>query len=180
MKTMTRKKKAVKDGINVGNFIKIKAGTFLMGSPGNEADRFDDETQHEVTLTKDFELGETPVTQAQYEKIMGVNPSCFKGADHPVENVSWDDARAFIKKLNKSQTKYIYRLPTEAEWEYAARAGTKEAYAFPKGDIGHHAWFYENSDNTTHPVKMKKPNLLGLYDMFGNVWEWCDDWYSKY
>ena len=120
------------------------------------------------------------MTQAQWEAVMGVNPSNFKGADRPVEKVSWNDAQAFIEKLNAQNDGYRYRLPTEAEWEYAARAGTKTAYSF--GDnaslLGEYAWYDGNSGNETHAVASKKPNAWGLYDMHGNVWELVEDYYT--
>lgn len=166
---------------NLGHFISIKPGKFLMGSPVTEKDRFDDETQREVTISKEFEIADAPVTQAQWKEVMGSNPSYFKGDDHPVECVSWEDAQKFIQKLNESQSEYTYRLPTEEEWEYCARAGTTTAYFFgddPK-DLPKYAWFYENSENRTHPVKQKLPNPWGLYDVCGNVWEWCQDWYKR-
>lgn len=163
------------------NFPK-KGVTYKMGSPESEKDRFEDETQHDVTLTESFEMGQFPVTQSQWEAVMGNNPSYFKGENNPVECVSWNDAQEFIKKLNDEDTEYTYRLPTEAEWEYCARGGTTTAYHFsdsPK-DLGDYAWFYDNSGGTTHPVGEKKPNQYGLYDMLGNVWEWCQDVYAKY
>lgn len=128
-----------------------------------------------------FEICEAPVTQAQYEMVMGNNPSYFKdsGPDAPVETVSFNDAQAFIKKLNEIQNEYTYRLPTEEEWEYACRAGSTTDYFFgnDESDLKDYAWYCENSDNKTHPVKQKKPNAWGLYDMHGNVWEWTESVY---
>ncbi|OFZ78482.1 MAG: hypothetical protein A2583_10830, partial [Bdellovibrionales bacterium RIFOXYD1_FULL_53_11] len=164
----------------VMKFVYIAPGTFMMGSPSSEAGRFNNEDHHKVTITKGFELQTTEVTQAQWEAVMGVNPSNFKGADRPVEKVSWNDAQAFIEKLNAQNDGYRYRLPTEAEWEYAARAGTKTAYSF--GDnaslLGEYAWYDGNSGNETHAVASKKPNAWGLYDMHGNVWELVEDYYT--
>ena len=160
----------------------IPAGTFTMGDASGE----DEETPHEVTLTKPFKMGVHEVTQAQYEQVMGVNPSRFKGADNPVENVSWDDAVEFCRRLSELPAEKaagnVYRLPTEAEWEYACRAGTTTKYSFgdDESELGDYAWYGVNSDQKTHPVGSKKPNAWGLYDMHGNVWEWCQDWEEDY
>jgi len=160
----------------------IPAGKFVMGSPESEKERRDDETQHEVTLTKPFYMGMYEVTQKQWESVMGSNPSSRnKDPNLPVTNVSWQDCQEFIKKLNENM-KVDYRLPTEAEWEYACRAGTKTAYSFGdnitkiKGII---------IDANIHGDRIKavgsyNPNAFGLYDMHGNVWEWCEDWYGGY
>jgi formylglycine-generating enzyme required for sulfatase activity len=144
----------------------------------------DEKPVHGVTLTKGYHLGATEVTQAQWESVMGSNPSKFKGRDLPVENVSWDDAMAYCRKLTERERAagrlaagYAYTLPTEAQWEYAYRAGTTGAYA---GDLGSMAWYGENSGNKTHAVATKRANAWGLYDMHGNVWEWCSDWYGSY
>ena len=165
----------------VMKFVHIAPGTFMMGSPSSEAGRYGDEDQHKVTITKGFEMQTTEVTQAQWEAVMGVNPSNFKGADRPVEKVSWNDAQAFIEKLNAQNDGYRYRLPTEAEWEYAARAGTKTAYSF--GDsaslLGKYAWYNVNSKIKTHTVATRKPNAWGLYDMHGNVEEWVADYWTS-
>ena len=159
------------------NFIYIKPGTFSMGSPYNEPGRRDDEKQHRVTLTKGFYMQSTETTQAQWKAVMGENPSRFKGDDNPVENVSWDDVQDFIGFLNKKEGEGKYRLPTEAEWEYACRAGGRGLFSF--GDsisgLGEYAWCGSNSMQKTHPVAGKRPNAWGLYDMHGNVWEWCQD-----
>ena len=159
----------------------IPAGKFMMGSPSGEANRSGEEPQHEVTISKPFYMGVTEVTQAQYEAVMGTNPSNFKGATNPVETVSWNDAAEFCKKLSEKTGKTL-RLPTEAEWEYACRAGTKTAFSFGDADtgLGDYAWFNGNNGNTPRPVGQKKPNPWGLYDMHGNVWEWCADWYGDY
>ena len=164
----------------------IPAGTFTMGSPVEEVGRIYDETQHEVTISMSYYFGAYEVTQDQYEKVMGDHQSKFKGAKNPVETVSWDDAVAFCKKLSElSEEKEAgreYRLPMEAEWEYACRAGSKTRYRF--GDSpnlrGEYAWFGENSERKTHPVGEKKANRWGLYDMHGNVYEWCQDWVAPY
>ena len=162
----------------------IPPGEFTMGSPESEAGRRKNETQHTVALSKAFSIGVYEVTQSQYEQVMGSYPSYFKGANNPVE-ASWDDAVAFCEKLSALPAEVaagrVYRLPTEAEWEYACRAGTTKAYSFgdDKKDLGKYAWFNENSDSTTHAVGEKLPNGWGLYDMHGNVWEWCVDLYGK-
>jgi len=180
-------------------FASIKAGAFQMGSPSSEKGRSDDEVLHSVTLTKDFEIQQTEVTQAHWFLVMGYNPSAFKnkkhcpddylvinGAslcpNHPVETVSWDDAQAFIKKLNEGNDGFAYRLPTEAEWEYSARAGSQSAYSFgdDAGYLRDHAWYYENSGNQSHAVGAKKANRNNLSDMHGNVKEWVQDWYGNY
>ena len=146
-----------------------------------EADAYGDESSvHEVKLS-DFSIGEMHVTQELWEAVMGSNPSWFIGKNLPVENVSWDDCQEFILKLNE-KTKRNFRLPTEAEWEYAARGGNKsKGYKYAGSDnLDDVAWFNVNSDNKTHDVGLKKPNELGLYDMSGNVWEWCNDRYGVY
>jgi formylglycine-generating enzyme required for sulfatase activity/predicted Ser/Thr protein kinase len=158
-------------------FVPIQAGTFTMG---------EGETAHQVTLTQAFHLGQHEVTQEQYEAVMGTNPSKSKGPQNPVENVSWADAVEFCRKLSELPEEksggYVYRLPTEAEWEYACRAGTTTKYSFgdSESELGDYAWYLKNSGKTTHPVGGKKPNGWGLYDMHGNVWEWCQDWYDDY
>ncbi len=148
----------------------IAAGKFIMGE-GDQA--------HEVTQTKPFKIGVHEVTQAQYEQVMGFNPSKFKGANNPVETVTWDDAVDFCRKLSELPAEKaagkVYRLPTEAEWEYACRAGTTTKYSFgdDESELGDHAWYSENSGGKTHPVGSKKSNAWGLYDMHGNVFEFC-------
>jgi formylglycine-generating enzyme required for sulfatase activity len=180
-------------------FVSIPAGTFMMGSPQSETGRYNSETQHSVTLTHGFQMQATDVTQAQWVAVMGSNPSDFQGAqyckdtfkqvngvsmcpNHPVEQVSWDDAQVFITKLNQKQDGYLYRLPTEAEWEYAPRAGTTTAYFFGNGttEINGYAWYSSNSEGQTHEVAKLRPNAWGLYDMAGNVWQWVQDWYGVY
>ena len=190
----------------------IPAGEFVMGAPAREDGRRGDELQHRVRITKPFYLGVQEVTQAQYEQVMGLNPSYFQDAQSPVETVSWDDALVFCEKLSalpeEKSSERAYRLPTEAEWEYACRAGSTTCYSFgqlaqpnsahefalrmgeisrttitrlPDGrlaSLSDFAWFEWNSDRSTHPVGQKHPNAWGLYDMHGNVWEWCADWYG--
>lgn len=157
----------------------VAGGTFSMGSNDSEA-YSDEKPVHRVTLSN-FMIGETEVTQELWEIVMGENPSNFKGAKKPVERVSWDDCQKFIKKLN-SLTDEQFRLPTEAEWEFAARGGNKsKGYKYPgSSTVGNVAWYYDNSGSTTHDVKTKTANELGLYDMSGNVGEWCNDWYGSY
>jgi formylglycine-generating enzyme required for sulfatase activity len=155
------------------DFVRIQPGEFMMGG-----DKYDVETPiHRVRISQGFEIGKYEVTQAQWEAVMGSNQSNFKGADLPVENVSWNDVQEFIRKLNSKSTKYNYRLPTEAEWEYACRAGTTGDYA---GNLDSMGWYESNSGSKTHPVGQKQANGWGIYDMHGNVWEWCQDWYGDY
>jgi formylglycine-generating enzyme required for sulfatase activity len=198
---------------NLGmKFVYIKPGSFMMGSPSSESGRDNDETQHRVTLTEGFYLQTTEVTQGQWERVMGSNPSHFKncGSDCPVEKVSWNDVQTFIQKLNQMEGTGKYRLPTEAEWEYACRAGSMTAiYTGSLVILGKNngpaldpiAWYggnscvnygggydcsgwddkqYQCSKCGTQQVGRKKPNSWGLYDMHGNVWEWCQDWYGDY
>ena len=173
------------------NFVLIPAGIFMMGSPLNEKGRNSDEIQHEVTITRSFYLQTTEVTQGQWQAVMGYNPSQFSSCGEmcPVEKVSWHDVQRFIKRLNEKEGQNRYRLPTEAEWEYAARAGSTTP--FPNGQItvtgcGFDAnmnqlgWYCGNSGFKSHPVAQKQPNRWGLFDMHGNVWEWCQDWYGDY
>ena len=186
------------------DFVYIAPGTFMMGSPESEHGRGDDETQHEVTITNGFWLGVTEVTQGQWNKVMGSNPSYFKGSNRPVEQVSWDDCQTFLIKMCEMERvpPGSYRLPTEAQWEYACRAGTDGPYA---GNLEEMAWYLDNltfrwldlqgfwnadwskgippifvEHASTVLVGRKKPNAWGLYDMHGNVLEWCEDGYWEY
>lgn len=157
-------------------FATVAAGEFTMGcSSGDDACKADERPAHLVKITKPFEIGVYEVTQAQWASVMGSNPSAIKGDDHPVESVSKTEVEDFLSKLNARNDGYRYRLPTEAEWEYAARAGSKNAYDGPLDAI---AWYADNSDDESHPVGQKKPNAWGLYDMYGNVREWVADQYS--
>jgi formylglycine-generating enzyme required for sulfatase activity len=190
--------------VNGLRFISIQPGSFVMGTPSDHPDG--NETQHLVTLTRPIEIQATDITQAQYTRIMGVNPSIFQTSqacpksfkvvqglamcpNNPVENVSWDDVQNFLAKLNSTSSDgYTYRLPTEAEWEYAARAGTSTTYSFGDGaDLlsfygwyGGSSWLEGNSANHTHEVAQLKPNAFGLYDMQGNVWQWVSDTYESF
>jgi formylglycine-generating enzyme required for sulfatase activity/serine/threonine protein kinase len=157
----------------------IPAGKFMMGSPESEKGRSNDENQHEVTLTKPFHIGKYEVTQEQWEIVMGNNPSETKGAKLPITNVTWQDCQEFIKKLNEKNTG-VYRLPTEAEWEYACRAGTTTAYSFGDKMTPKDANYGASKFGKPVVAGSYKPNAFGLYDMHGNVWEWCEDWYEKY
>jgi len=164
-------------------FIYIQPGIFMMGSPKDEKGRDSNEIHHQVTLTKGFYMQTTQVTQKQWKALKGNNPSNFNGCEEsPVEQVSWDDVQDFIKKLNSKEGSDKYRLPTEAEWEYACRAGSNTIYCFgnDKNRLKEYAWYDKNSDNQTHPVGQLNPNDWGLYDMHGNVWEWCSDWFGDY
>jgi formylglycine-generating enzyme required for sulfatase activity len=176
-------------------FVEIAPGSFLMGSPDTEEGRFVNEgPQHDVILTKAFEVQATEVTQAQWVTVMGSNPSSWQRSrhcpeefreidgvgvcpDHPVEKVSWEDTQAFIQRLNQLGDGYRYRLPTEAEWEYIGRAGVSGPYA---DDLDLIAWYAETASFVTHPVATRQSNVFGLYDTIGNVWEWTADWYGLY
>ena len=159
----------------------VQAGMFTMGATDEQGSAQDNEKpSHLVNLSEDYYMGETEVTQELWEAVMGSNPSEFTGKNLPVEQVSWDDCQQFVMKLN-ALTGEQFRLPTEAEWEFAARGGNKSKYYQFSGSntIENVAWFIGNSSKT-HPVKSKKSNELGIYDMSGNVWEWCQDWYGTY
>lgn len=181
----TSKLEHFKNSLNM-DFVLIPSGSFTMG----EATRAECTTcnakanetpRHPITISRPFYISTHEVTQDEFMVIMKDNPSRFKGGDRPVDSVSWDTARLFIEGLNALEKTSAYRLPTEAEWEYAARAGTEEAYHF--GDypdkLPHYAWIVVNSGGKTHTVGDKTPNPWGLYDMYGNVFEWCSDWYSE-
>jgi formylglycine-generating enzyme required for sulfatase activity len=158
----------------------IPAGKFTMGSPHGEEGRSKEEgPQREVTITQPFYMGVYEVTQEQYEAVLGQNPSHFKGAQNPVDTVSWQEAVEFCQKLS-AKTGTTVRLPTEAQWEYACRAGSKTRFGFGDEDekLGDYAWYASNSESKTHPAGQKKPNAWGLYDMHGNVWEWCSDCFA--
>ena len=159
----------------------IPPGPFVRGSPPDEDGRDDDELQHAVVLTQGCYLGETPVTQAQWEAVTGQNPSHFsKGGAYPVESVSWEEGVRFCQAFQSASPGPPTRLPTEAEWEYACRAGTTGPRWDPTCPLGDLAWYEENAGGQTHPVARKKPNPWGLYDMLGNVLEWCADFYAPY
>ena len=171
----------VKDGICI-EMVKVEAGTFMMGATSEMKNPYDDEKPvHQVTLTNDYYMGKYEVTQALWQVVMGKNPSYFKGDNLPVNYVRWKDCQRFISKLN-SMTGRKFRLPTEAEWEYAARGGKKSrGYQYSgSSNISDVAWYDGNSGDKTHPVGTKQANELGIYDMTGNVLEWCQDWYGSY
>lgn len=165
-------------------FVLIPAGTFLMGKSEAEAGDEDELPQRRVTLSQPFYLQTTPVTQGQWVQVMGENPAFFHegGENCPVENVSWEEAQEFIAKLNRLEGTDDYRLPTEAEWEYACRAGSTGRFCFgdEEGDLKNYAWYEANSEGCTRPVGLLRSNAWGLYDMHGNVFEWCQDWFGAY
>ena len=171
----------VKDGISI-DMVRVEAGTFTMGATAEMKDPLDEEKPtHRVTLTNDYYIGKYEVTQALWKAVMGNNPSEYKGDNLPVEKVSWNDCQEFLSKLNRITGK-TFRLPTEAEWEYAARGGNKSrGYQYSgSNNFLDVAWFKDNSGSKTHAVGTKQPNELGIYDMSGNVLEWCQDWYGAY
>jgi formylglycine-generating enzyme required for sulfatase activity len=158
------------------HFVSIRAGKFMMGCSADDPEcNADEKPAHQVSITRSFEVCKYQVTQAEYEAVMAVNPSNSKGANLPVEGVSWEDAQKFCEAINRKGDGYRYRLPTEAEWEYAARAGNTSCRYGPLADV---AWSRDNSGGKSHPVGEKKPNAFGLHDTLGNVWEWVQDWYS--
>ena len=172
-------------------FVYVTSGTFMMGSPTDELGHESNERQHQVAITKGYFMQTTEVTQGQWKAVTGKNPSSFKncGENCPVECVTWNDVQKFIELLNQKESTNKYRLPTEAEWEYAARAGSSTAFA--NGNISERfceydpkldamGWYCGNSESTTNPVAQKLSNAWGLYDMHGNVWEWCQDFYDAY
>lgn len=186
-------------------FRRIASGSYLMGTQEHPGSPKIGEQIHRVTINQPFYLGVYEVTQAQYERIMGTNPSFYQApnvqpaflnqnqlapksdtSDHPVEKVSWEDATEFCKRLSdladEKAAGRIYHLPTEAQWEYACRAGTKSSFSFDDESkvLGEYGWYWENSRGQTHPVGELKPNAWGLYDMHGNVSEWCLDWFDQY
>jgi len=186
--TLRWKSKTFTNSIGM-TFNYIAPGTFQMGSPSDEPGRESDEDQHEVTLTKGYFMQTTEITQGQWKAVMGSNPASFYtcGDNCPVEKISWNDVQEFIAALNQQEGTSKYRLPTEAEWEYAARAGS--GLAFANGEINETGcgndpnltqigWYCGNANDKTHPVAQKISNAWGLYDMHGNVWEWCQDWYD--
>ncbi len=176
--------------VDLGKGIKLEmvlipAGEFLMGSPDSDKDAMPNEKpQHRVRITKPFYLGKYLVTQEQWEAVMGNNPSFFKGPKNPVEQVSCADCQKFLDKLNKRQGNPAgkFELPTAAQGEYACRAGSTTRYYFGDDDkqVGEYAWYNGNADKKSHPVGQKRANAWGLYDMHGNVWQWCQDSYDKY
>jgi formylglycine-generating enzyme required for sulfatase activity len=162
--------------------ILIPAGEFHMGSPRSEIARENDEGPvRRVKISKPFYMGLHEVTHAQWKAVMGYSLSNYKNPDLPANEIRWSKAVDFCKRLSE-RTLETFRLPTEAEWEYACRAGSSTAYSFGghPSPLAQHAWFYSNSRDKTHPVGQKKPNAFGLYDMHGNIWEWCCDWYGEY
>jgi formylglycine-generating enzyme required for sulfatase activity len=176
LSAQTAQTAALKNAIGM-EFVKVPAGEFMMGcSPNDTACKADEKPQHQVRITKAFEMGKYEVTQAQYKAVMNKNESDIVGDNNPVENVTRAEAIEFASQLTMRNDGYRYRLPTEAEWEYAARAGSTGVTYAPLADI---AWFAKNSNDESHPVGGKKPNAWGLYDMLGNVREWTADTYNK-
>jgi formylglycine-generating enzyme required for sulfatase activity len=163
-------------------FVALPAGAFIMGGdPVSEQADENETPRHTVTFEKPFALGKFAVTQAQWQEIMGNNPSRFIGTDRPVETVSHGDACEFIARLNQREHTSVYGLPTEAQWEYAARSGSRSAYCFgpDRSRLARFAWHKPNSGDATHPVGRLSPNDWGLFDMHGNVHEWCADWFER-
>lgn len=163
-------------------FVILPIGTFSMGGDPVAEQADENETpKHKVTFKKPIALGKFAVTQAQWQEIMDSNPSRFIGNDHPVESVSHGDACEYIARLNQRENTTVYGLPTEAQWEYAARAGSQSIYCFgpDRSRLAEYAWYKKNSDRATHPVGILTPNDWGLFDMHGNVHEWCGDWFDR-
>jgi formylglycine-generating enzyme required for sulfatase activity len=169
------------EGATPLEIVRIPAGFFRMGSPEDEEHRQRNEKQHLVKISRPFYMGKYEVTQAQWREIMGEHPFHFTGDNLPVENVSWNDIQRFLAAINQRGWG-TFRLPTEAEWEYACRAGSMTAYPWGNAmaDADRHAWFTTNAEFQPHEVGTKAPNAWGLHDMSGNVWEWCADWYGHY
>jgi formylglycine-generating enzyme required for sulfatase activity len=175
--------------LDLGNHVSLKmvlipAGEFLMGDPQELVSGAPSVPQHKVRITRPFYMGVYEVTQEQYERVMGRNPSYHNGPPRPVEQVTWHDAVQFCRQLSQATGERL-RLPTEAEWEYACRAGSTTLLFYGDEDKAHgtleeYAWYSGNSARQTHPAGLKKPNVFGLYDMYGNVQEWCADWYALY
>ena len=162
------------------DLVTIPAGSFVMGSPESDPDHYEDEQPQRTVNISAFAIGKTEVTQAQWRAVLGTDLSYFTGDNRPVEQVMWYDCQAFCTALSQLSGLAI-RLPTEAEWEYACRAGSTTRYAFgdESADLGAYAWYMDNSSDQTHDVAGKLPNAWGLYDVHGNIWEWCSDWYSE-
>ena len=184
---VTRQDKWQETAVDIGHGVRLEmvliaAGEFMMGSPESDGHaRGDEKPQHRVRITKPFYLGKYPVTQEQWNEVMANNPSIADGLQNPVDSVSWEDCQKFCDVLNtKPHPEGKFKLPTEAQWEYACRAGNTTTYSFgnDESELSAHAWYFENSHRQSHPVGGKMPNAWGLYDMHGNVCEWCQDWYD--